>query len=130
MWKFIVENWRLIIASTAVILSLISLIFNCSGWKRLRKVARTDKELIGERDEAIERAKKALTYGEIFLVVPKLIKEAEEVFTAPHSGAMKLGYVIQQIQSMFEKNNIKANATELTDYIESILAAPEKKGGA
>lgn len=130
MWKFIVENYRIIIASTAVILSLISLIFNCSGWKRLRKVAHTDKELTKEKEEAILTAQKALTYGEIFLVIPKLVKEAEEVFTAPKSGALKLGYVLQQVQQMFEKNHIKASSSELTDYIESILAAPEKKGGA
>ena len=117
MWKIIVENYRIIIASIALILSLISLVFNCAGWKRLRNVARTDKELTKEKEEAILTAQKALTYGEIFLVIPKLVKEAEEVFTAPKSGALKLGYVLQQVQQMFEKNHIKASSSELTDYI-------------
>lgn len=128
MWKIIVENYRIFLATAAIILTVVSLIFNCLGWKRLRKAHLTDKELVSEREKALAQAEKAMSYGEIFLVIPKLIKEAEEIFRSPASGALKFGYVIQQVKGLFEKAHISADPLELTDYIESILATPEKKG--
>ena len=128
MWKIIVENYRLIIATTAAILSLIALIFNFYGWKRLRKVSKTDDELIRENVEVKTKAEKALKLGSIFLSVPALISEAEEIFKSPKSGSLKLGYVLQQVQKRFKAEGIEAKSSDLLDYIESILATPEKKG--
>lgn len=128
MWKFIVENYELILTTTAIILDLVCGIYLFLIRGRLKKSVPVKSELYSEIDSLQGKCKKLATYGEIFLSVPELIKEAEEIFTTPKSGSLKLGYVIQQVQKRFESAHIKASASELTDYIESILATPEKKG--
>lgn len=128
MWKFIIENWQIIVSTAAIILGVVSMVVELLIRSRLKKVCKVDKELIDEKEKAEEKAKKFSSYAEIFLCVPSIIKEAEEVFRTEKSGSLKLGYVLQRIQKMFDDAHIKASSSELTDYIESILATPEKKG--
>lgn len=128
MWKIIAENYELFIATTTIIIEVIGGILLLLIRRRLKKAVPVQSEVFKHIGELEEKLRKLASYGEIFLSVPALIKEAEEIFTTPKSGVLKLGYVIQQVQKRFDLAHIKASASEFTDYIESILAAPEKKG--
>ena len=72
------------------------------------------------------RKKRNVSLYKIVEKIPGLVLEAESLFPS-NSGASKLTYVLNQIKTLCVMNKVNYDETGFTEYIESVLSAPQKK---
>lgn len=78
------------------------------------------------------KERKASALAEILREVPTFITQIESLFPCG-AGAVKLGYVLNEIRKRCESSHIKFDKSYWTEEIEKVLISPEashyKKGG-
>lgn len=72
------------------------------------------------------RKKRNVSLYKIVEKIPGIVLEAESLFPAS-SGASKLTYCLNQIKTLCVMNKVNYDEPGFTGYIESVLAAPQKK---
>lgn len=72
------------------------------------------------------RKKRNVSLYKIVEKIPSLVLEADSLFPSG-SGASKLAYVLTQIRTLCVMNKVNYDEQGFTEYIESVLSAPQKK---
>lgn len=72
------------------------------------------------------RKKRNVSLYKIVEKIPGLVLEADSIFPSG-SGASKLAYVLSQIRTLCVMSKVTYDEAGFTEYIESVLAAPQKK---
>ena len=126
MLEFVENYYKIILTTAAVLLGVVSIILEFLIRSRLKKVSKTDSELVVANNELEESLEVSASVIKVMSEIPGLILEAENVFGAKQ-GSMKIGYVLSQVKALKEKYRIPSYY-DFLDYIERILATPEKKG--